>query len=201
MSLPKRNSVIRIFYGLAILGMFCFLIWQSLPYNTDGRSLATGESEINMQGQLQDSKIPSVQAHSVHRETAKIISGMSRELRLDNTINEQIEQFWIEFSYSSLAKKLPNNQYQIYAVYSNYNNLAQTVTMTLGFSAAVGSSSEVTVSVAAGQYLKLPDKTVLQVWKNTGSYPQQFLYQADYELWKLGGDFKPSAVTAHIKMK
>ncbi len=39
MSLPKRNLPLRIVYGGAILGMFGFLIWQSLPYDEQGRPL------------------------------------------------------------------------------------------------------------------------------------------------------------------
>lgn len=202
MALPKRNIALRILYGIAILGMFGFLFWQSLPFDADGKNLFSDERPSVTGSSTTEQLIDTVEKRY---ETVKLytrkVGGITRTLDLSTHLNSQIDQHWLDFANSPLATDLPLHNQQVYAVYHHYDSQRSTVQLTLGFIHAGNRQYPSVVTLAAGRYLKLPRIGVLEGWQQAETLPGTLRLQTDYEIYQLDPDFQPASQITFLALK
>jgi len=68
-TLPKRNPILLGGYGLALIGMFGFLTWQSLPYDATGASYFAQDAQATTPAQA-----PNRTAEPVNSNTAGTVA-------------------------------------------------------------------------------------------------------------------------------
>lgn len=182
MPLPRRNPIVLFVYSVAIIGMFAFMIWVSLPLAGDSQS-AGNASEENI------SELPvSDQARYLQ---GFIVSGRQHKLDLSADTTAQITRFWEQFANRDIAGELPTvtSAEKIYAVYHDYNPQENSVYITLGYRTpqplqkddhSIGSAR-----VHSGHYSNNSDNgSVLDAWLNS-AINANFKFESDFEVYVL----------------
>ena len=148
MSLPRRNPIVLVAYSLAILGMFAFLTWVSLPLVEYAQTPNTSEG-------ITDELRVSYQTKYLDEF---IVSGHQHHIDLSGDTDAQLAEFWQRFSTADVAGQLHSlvKDEKVYAVYHDYNPQNNSVYITLGYrtSHAVQTSdySLASAEVYAGHY-------------------------------------------------
>lgn len=229
-TLPKRNPILLGGYSLALVGMFGFLAWQSLPYNADGTSYFASKSQATTPALMTSANADDVQntdhvtttqpeandtKHSadassqspmpteqnVIKEYGRTVGGITTTLSLDAELHHQINAHWQAFADSTLANDLQRNRNQVFAVYHDYNEQNNTVELTLGYISYGDRQYTSSVNIVTGRYLKRPQKTVLGSWQTADQLPGQLRYATDYEIYRLDQHFQPISQTAFLALK
>ncbi|GGK72415.1 hypothetical protein [Amphritea balenae] len=203
MALPQRNLLLRGLYGLSMIGMFAFLIWQSwLPFS-EAAVVAQPQSDKPSQAkQLSVVKQQSSEEITVTNQpvwqSVFGISGLSRKVDLQSDVDQQIRDHWQALAESPLAGYIQADK-PVYGIYRDYDSSTNTVILTLGIKAQVEGMPR--IAVAEGRYKTYRDDTVLDVWQKTKDSYKDFLYQSDFERWQLDNNYQPVAVTAFLGLK
>lgn len=199
MALPKRSLWIRGLYGLAIVFMFTFLVWESwLP------AYAAADMKVAVANDSAD-EIESQSLDSVKAKTkAKLLStqlegfgviGVTTMIDLVGNVELQIDQHWQLLASSPVAEQLRQHQ-PVYAVYRSYDSKNNTVLLTLGVKSETAAKDR--VMVVTGSYQKFEQRTVLEAWQRTSPNYPRYRYHSDFERWALDRNYQPLSVTAYM---
>lgn len=202
MSLPKRNVLIRVVYGVSMVGMFVFLgseavSYATLPSASTQEVTATPVPQPARQRAATEQPDPTL---PIRQATPFKVNGISAELDLNGDVNAQINQHWLAFANSKLVESLPQSR-EVFAVYSNYNETRNSVSLTLGFAKQGPVIGPAYVTVNTGLYLPITGKTVLESWQKPDISAQSLRYETDYEQWILDTNYQPVRVTAHLGLR
>lgn len=198
MALPKRNVVLRIIYGLAMLGMFGFLFWQSVPFDANGNNLFSNNAPTEASS---STALPPQKRYETVKLYTRKVGGITTTLDLSEPLESQINQHWLNFANSPLAADLPQHNQQVYAVYHHYDSQHSVVQLTLGFIHVGDRQYDTVVTLAAGLYLKLPHQSVLEGWQQADTFPGALRFDADYEIYHLNPDFQPESQITFLALK
>lgn len=204
MALPKRNILIRILYSFTLFAMCGFLLWQSLPmdmeYNTDTVHIPTLPKEKNQTITASAPAVKqSVNSSSELKQIPSIkIFGMTQLIDLSTNPSEQINNHWQAFFTSPVINDIDTSN-PLFAVYTNFNRSNNTILLTLGFKEPLPNNAVTTISL--GSYKQYNSESVLDIWQQTASNYQQFLYKTDFEIWMLDKQFQPILVASYIGIK
>lgn len=199
MSLPKRNGLLRVVYGLSMIGMFIFLGNETVSYASEPPATA----ETKTAKPAASATVPQTVAANalpIKQNKPLKVQGVSTVLNLDGDVEAQIHQHWMTFAESTLANSLPQSR-EVYAVYSDYDSERNSVSLTLGFTKHGQIIGAVTATINIGTYLPLSGKTVLESWQKPGLSDQSLRYKTDYEHWVLDKNYQPVSVTAHLGLR
>lgn len=205
MSLPKRNGLIRVVYGISMAGMFVFLGSEAVSYASEPSEPVANASSNAVQSTVRAAEhTPSIQPAAtktlpVQQHTPLNIHGIRTVLMLEGDVTAQINQHWQTFADSELAQAMPQTR-EVYAVYNNYDSGDNSVTLTLGFTrqGAVPGSRAI---IESGLYLPEADKTVLEAWQKPNISADALRYKSDYERWILDENYQPASVTAYLGLR
>jgi len=200
MTLPKRNLALRVIYSLSMVGMFVFLGWQALAYDSAPPTAAISTGNTAPLSVAQSPVVDKQPQPMIHQQQALAVHGLSSVLNLDDDLDSQINQLWLRFAYSSLAEQLPDNA-EVYAVYTDYDRQSNQLKLTLGLTSGTGAETQSSIAIAPGDYLSVADKTVLAFWQQPGTRAHKQRFLSDYEIWTLDGQLQPVKVTAFIGIK
>ncbi|MCL6414359.1 hypothetical protein MIB92_01730 [Aestuariirhabdus sp. Z084] len=201
MALPQRHLLVRCVYGLVMISMLVFLVWQSwLPLSNHNNPAAQELNQHVIKNLL--TKVPpdSVEGDIPPHATQELITesqitGLSQRIDLNGDSAQQIRTHWQNLANSPLAPMMTQRKV-IYAVYRDYEPGNHSIVLTLGFNEPIKGMDPVIIK--AGKYKKLPDQTVLDAWQNTESPSSTLVYESDFERWVLNENFQPVAVTAYL---
>ncbi|WP_370299085.1 hypothetical protein [Pontibacterium sp.] len=199
MSLPKRNGLIRVMYGLSMIGMFVFLGNEAVSYASEPPAPAKAKAaEPVARSVAPETTAPNTLP--IKQNKLLKVQGISTVLNLDGDVEAQINQHWLAFAESKLANSLPQSR-EVYAVYSDYDNKRNSVSLTLGFAKQGSVVGTVTATIDTGLYLPVSGKTVLESWQKPDLSAQSLRYETDYERWVLDKNYQPVRVTAHLGLR
>jgi len=199
MSLPKRNGLIRVVYGLSMIGMFVFLGNEAVSYASGPPAPAEAKA-VKPREPSAARQTMATNTLPIKQGTPLKVQGVSTVLNLDSDVDAQINQHWLTFAQSELANSLPQSR-EVYAVYSDYDNKHNSVNLTLGFVIQDPVAGTVTATINTGLYLPVSGKTVLESWQKPDLSAQSLRYETDYERWILDKNYQPVRVTAHLGLR
>jgi len=199
MSLPKRNGLIRVMYGLSMVGMFVFLGTEAISYTEK----PTPQAAVKLAEPIANAPAPRATVSNVlpiQQNQPLRVNGLSTVLNLNGDIDAQISHHWLSFVESEQVKFLPLSR-EVYAVYSDYDSDRSTVSLTLGFIKQGPVLGAATATINKGMYLPVSGKTVLESWQKPDVSAQSLRYETDYEQWTLDKHYQPVGVTAHLGLR
>lgn len=222
MALPKHNTFLRWFYILCVIGMFIFMsmvirgyfLDDTVAYQAKGNTTKTDEAALAQLAQYYASE---QEGNSAKRALAKKAGLVDRPalnilartfvLDLQQPVNEQISAFWLQLFNDEIllsSSSIVTNK-TLYQVYRNYNPVADTVEVFVGFrintvmSNIVNDSQYKMLTLAEG--LMLPRKSVLDSWQNYDQLPIKLSYEFDYDVFQLNARFDVISQKAFLNPK
>ncbi|MCO7224939.1 GyrI-like domain-containing protein [Pleionea sp. CnH1-48] len=178
------------------------MVQPVVEQQTDSSTTPDATASSNPSSSVPKENMTGHSPFKVEKRLPTRVVGIAKRLQLNQDIESQVEQLWMELYKTNLHQFAKGVQIknQVYMVYRDYNQQRQSVEVVVGYSTNASADANdgfYSLAIPGGNYMV--ERSVLATWKDPRNVP--LAYRIDYEVYDIDQYFQVASQRAFLSIR